>query len=106
MMSKEQLVCIICEKKPACGMWMYVWKEKQGYACRECGERFHIIGDYLVQKAVDMLESQGIKVMQCKEKFGEWRIYLDTYTPLAEKTAKDLETQFKILFPEFNWAFD
>jgi hypothetical protein len=57
----------------------------------ECGPGWYNLIDYVSSKLENLF--QGIEVVQVKEKFGNLRVYLDHYTPEAEKITKFAEDE-------------
>jgi len=103
---KEKELCLMCKEKSVKNeIWMFQWKGEAGYMCEECGRKWYEIGNYLTKKAVEAIEATGAKVTW-KDKFGEWRIYPSLMNNYQLQIMKDIEKQYKILFPEFTWDFE
>jgi len=98
--------CLMCGNTVKDAYWKYVWKGKDGYMCRDtCGRDFHTIGYYLLDKAAEILNQQGIKVFQAKEKFGIMMIYTQTQTDIEKHFVESFEQMWRERYPEFEWAF-
>lgn len=97
--------CIICKRNMTDSLWLYCWKGKSGSACAECGRDFHAIGYYILDKAQKILEDQGIKIAQTKEKFGRMVLYSESLNKKQSKIIKDLAKEFTKQYPEYEWDF-
>ncbi len=98
--------CLMCNKELKDAFWKYVWKKKEGYMCRDtCGRDFHAIGYYLLERASKVLEEQGIKVVQTKEKFGIMMLYATPKNEIESKIIKTVQENWQGTYPEFDWYF-
>ena len=97
--------CLIClDKPPKNGYWVFIWKNRSGYACEQCADEWYHNGNYLITKAVDAMEANGIKHITWKDKYGRWEISaygIQTQRQVA--FMQNLLVLYRKLFPEFCW---
>ncbi len=102
---EEIFNCLMCGRNVEAG-WKYIWKGKEGFMHREtCGRNFHVIGSYLLDRASKVLEEQGIKVVQTKEKFGMMMLYATPKNEIESKIIKTVQKNWQATYSEFDWYF-
>ncbi len=99
--------CLMCDREIKDGSgWQFIWKGKEGYMHRDtCGRDFHTIGYYLLDKAQETLEREGIQVIQTKEKFGIMTIYTKAQNEIERKIVKAFQERWQDMYPDFDWYF-
>lgn len=70
-----------------------------------CGRDFHSVGYYLLDKAQETLEEQGIRVYTTKEKFGCMELRSGARTEAERANVIKLQAEYQGRYPEFTWYF-
>lgn len=98
--------CVLCGREVEDRGWQYQWNGKTGSMHQEpCGRDFHTIGYYLLDKAQETLERQGISVAQTKEKFGSMILYSAAQNDEQQKIVQALREDYQKRYPEYEWDF-
>lgn len=98
-------ICIICREAPVKNdYWIYIWEGRVGSSCQKCADKWYTIGEYLICKAVDAMEGNGIKRIMWKDKLGRWEISAHGVTSQRQVTfMQNLLVLYRKLYPEFYW---
>jgi len=96
--------CLRCGTVVYDAYWEYIWKGNSGYCCKSCGESIHRLGYALQDHAAQLLEDEGIQVVENKEKFGEFRLVaIIKNSKKHEEFITNLYENYKKNFSEFAW---
>jgi CRISPR/Cas system-associated protein Cas10 (large subunit of type III CRISPR-Cas system) len=99
----EMVECLRCKDPIPKGFWISVFNDKQGNLCDVCADYFYLLGTRATEEASDELEAKGIAILQTKEKYGIWTIYLGIVDDAA--WVDELEKKYKQKYPELSFCF-
>jgi ribosomal protein L37AE/L43A len=104
-MPQKKDKCLLCKQPTFDRYWVYIWRQKQGYTCEQCGHAIHEVGYKILGTIASILESSGVTDMYHKEKFGFYRLAGTVDTPDQLRLAEALFQQARRDFPEFSFDF-
>lgn len=98
--------CLVCKTAIENRFWTYLWRDKRGFCCEECGHAVHDAGYKILDSIAKILVEKGAEIGANKEKFGFYRLRVDVLTPNDKLLAEALFEAAKKDFPEFSFDFD